>query len=207
MKRIEVYLFYRLDALEQSPLVQLKNPAFSAELWTPSLRAPWPHGASRDKKLHFLFRTLLRVTRMFPSNDSGALVLYEAARLVHYSAFTPRYWRFPFLAGHDLQVGDTWTEPSYRGKGLAKRALQRLVTRMRMPGRNFWYVVEDINRASVKVAEDCGFRLAGIGTRVERLKGLDYYEIRAQKPGGSQPPRRAAGGPVNVWSWDNVPPF
>src|SRR5271154_3725353 len=81
MKSIEVYLFYRLDALEQSPLVQLKDPAFSAELWTPSLRAPWPHGASRDKKLHFLFRTLLRVTRMFPSNDSGALVLYEAARL------------------------------------------------------------------------------------------------------------------------------
>jgi RimJ/RimL family protein N-acetyltransferase len=203
---IEVYLFYRLDAMAQSPLVELEDHPFSAELWKPSLRAPWPRGASRDKKLHFLFRTLLQVTRMFPSCDSGALVLYDGARLVHYSAFTPRYWRFPFLSGRDLQVGDTWTEPSFRGKGLAKRALQRLVTRMRMPGRNFWYVVEDINRGSIKVAEDCGFRLAGVGTRVERLKGLDYYEIRLQKPGGLRPSRQPAGGPVKLWSWDNVPP-
>ena len=196
MKSIEVYLFYRLDATEQSPLVGLEDHAFSAELWKPSLRAPWPHGAGQDKKLHFLFRTLIHVTRMFPSSDSGALALYKGAQLVHYSAFTPRYWRFPFLSRQDLQVGDTWTEPSCRGKGLAKRALQRLVTRMRMPGRNFWYVVEDINRASIKVAEDCGFRLAGIGTRVERLKGLDYYEIRTQKPRGLRPPR-PAGGQVN----------
>jgi GNAT superfamily N-acetyltransferase len=196
VKSLEVYLFYRLDAMQRPPSVGLADHAFSAELWKPSLRSPWPHGASRDKKLHFLFRTLLHVTRMFPSCDSGAMVLYEAARLVHYSAFTPRYWRFPFLSGQDLQVGDTWTEPSYRSKGLAKRALQHLVTRLRMPGRNFWF----------KVVEDCGFRLAGVGTRVERLKGLDYYEIRLQKPGGLQPPRQPAAGRVNIWSWENAPP-
>jgi RimJ/RimL family protein N-acetyltransferase len=179
----EIYLFYRLDAaMRRPPTGELEDHAFSAHLWKPSLRAPWPAGASPDKKPHFLFRTLLHMTRTFPSRDSGALVLYEAGRLVHYSAFTPRYWRFPFVSGQDLQVGDTWTEPSDRGKGLAKRALKRLVTWMRAPGRNFWYVVEDVNRASVKVAEDCGFRLAGVGTRVKRLKVFDYYEMRTQRP-------------------------
>jgi RimJ/RimL family protein N-acetyltransferase len=178
-----VYLFYRFDATRQPPAVGLEDCRFSLQQWQPSLRVPWPRGATRNKKLHFLFRTGLQLMHGFASRDSGALALYnEDARLVHYSAFTPRYWRFPFLSSQDLQIGDTWTEPSYRGKGLAKRALREIVARMRKLGRGFWYVVEDINRASIKVVEDCGFRVAGIGTRVERLKGLDYYEIRTQKP-------------------------
>lgn len=177
----EVYLFYRFDATRQPPSGAADDPGFSLELWKPSLREPWPRGASRNKKFHFLFRTLLHVTRAFPSRQSGAMLLYDGTRLVHYSAFTPRYWRFPFLADADLQVGDTWTEPSYRGRGLARRALGRLLKLLAEPRRSIWYVVEDINRASIKVAEDCGFRLAGIGTRVERLKGLDYYEIRIRK--------------------------
>jgi hypothetical protein len=36
---------------------------------------------------------------------------------------------------------------------------------------------KDINRASIKVAEDCGFPLAGNGIRVQRLKGFDYYQL------------------------------
>jgi RimJ/RimL family protein N-acetyltransferase len=48
---------------------------------------------------------------------------------------------------------------------------------MAQPGRGIWYVVEDLNRSSIRVAEDCGFRLAGVGTRVVRLKGFDYYKM------------------------------
>ncbi len=120
----------------QQPLaVDSEDPAFRAELWKPSLREPWPRGASHDMKLHFLFRTLLH------------------------------------------------------GQELAKRALQRLVSLLHLPGRNFWYVVEDINRTSVKVAEDCDFCLAGLGTRVERLKGLVY---RRRKRPATTPPQRVA---------------
>jgi RimJ/RimL family protein N-acetyltransferase len=121
---------------------------------------------------------MLHVSRVFPSRDSGAMLVYEGDEIAHYSAFTPRYWRFPFLASQDIQIGDIWTEPAHRGKGLAKHTLRRLIERLQVPGRSFWYVVEDVNRPSIKVAEDCGFRLAGVGTRVIRIKGFDCYEIR-----------------------------
>lgn len=172
------YLFYRFDPTPASPSSKGQdNPNFTMELWKPSWRAPWPRGVARNKRLHFLFRTLLHFSGIFRSRESGAILIYMGTRLAHYSAFTPRYWRFPFLTKRDLQVGDTWTEPSFRGRGLAKRSLRRLLDVLSEPDRSIWYVVEDVNRASIRVAEDCGFHLAGIGTRVQRLKGFDYYEI------------------------------
>ncbi|HEV3113114.1 MAG TPA: GNAT family protein [Candidatus Binataceae bacterium] len=178
------YLFYRFDTMPASRSSEWQdNPNFSMEIWKPSPRAPWPRGIARDKKLHFLFRTLLHFSGIFRSRESGAILIYADTRVVHYSAFTPRYWRFPFLTMRDLQVGDTWTEPSFRGRGLAKQSLHRLLDLLSEPGRGIWYVVGDVNRASIKVAEDCSFHLAGIGTRVRRVKGFDYYKLTTAEPG------------------------
>ena len=186
------YLFYRFDAMPASPSGKWQDyPSFKIVTWKPSLRAPWPRGVARNKRLHFLFRTLLHFSGIFRSRENGAILIYADRRLVHYSAFTPRYWRFPFLASRDLQVGDTWTDPQFRGRGLAKGSLRRLLDLLSQPGRRIWYVVEDVNVASIKVAEDCGFRLAGSGIRVRRVKGFDFYritkvenEISAAVPGG-----------------------
>ena len=140
-------------------------------------------------------RTLLHMSGIFPSCDSGAVIMYSGTRLVHYSAFTPRYFRFPFLTARDVQVGDTWTEPSYRGRGLAKRSLRQLVILLSEPGRSIWYVVEDTNRASVKVAEDCGFHLAGVGNAYqapERVRSLRNHRERAGGNCGAHHPLTTA---------------
>ena len=172
------YLFYRLDVTSASPSRRGQDhPGFTTERWRPSLRTPWPRGVSRNRRLHFLFRTLLHFSGIFRSHESGAILVYAGTRLVHYSAFTPRYWRFPFMTLCDMQVGDTWTDPSFRGRGLAKQSLRRLLDLLAEPGRSIWYVVEDINRPSIKVAEDCGFDLARVGTRAKRFRGFDYYEM------------------------------
>ena len=118
-------------------------------------------------KLRFLFRWLLRRLHLFAGDTCGALLIRDDARLVHYSAFTPRFWRFPFLADGDLQIGDTWTDPPYRGKGLALFALQTVVRVTREPERRHWYVVEAVNRASIRVVEKAGFTLSGEGTWIK----------------------------------------
>jgi RimJ/RimL family protein N-acetyltransferase len=191
VKSAGVFLFYRLEKAPQSLLSQRRDCGFQAEFWYPSIRRPWPRRVSRDQRPHFLFRTLLHVLARFPARNSGALTIYDGPRLAHYSAFTPRYWRFPFLSATDLQIGDTWTDPFYRGKGLAKVALSRLIAELQRPGRCLWYVVEDINVASVKVAEDCGFGVGGLGTRIKWLPGLDYYEIKEAAQSSSIPVLRA----------------
>ncbi len=60
---------------------------------------------------------------VFANRDYALLVIYDGDRLVHRSCVFPRYPRFPFMRDDDLQIGDIWTDPDYRGQGLATRAI------------------------------------------------------------------------------------
>ena len=104
-------------------------------------------------------------------------------QLVHYSGFTARYWRFPFLSDDDVQVGDTWTEPAHRGRGIARFALFEILRTRGKSGRKFWYVVDELNRPSIRVAESAGFVLEGEGTWVKPfgIKLLGSYVMRTPK--------------------------
>jgi RimJ/RimL family protein N-acetyltransferase len=157
------YLFYRdsgAEAYERS-----LAPPYVTSVWRPSNQQPWPPGISDLKiKVGFLFRWVLHYLRLLANRECGAICIFFADRLVHYSAFSPRYWRFPFLADDDLQIGNTWTEPTHRGKGLAFFALEKILVLKRKPGRYFWYVVEAINRPSIRVVERAGFELADEGS-------------------------------------------
>jgi RimJ/RimL family protein N-acetyltransferase len=102
---------------------------------------------------------------------------------VHYSAFTPRYWRFPFLRDGDLQIGDTWTEFSHRGRGIALFALLEIIRINRKPGRTFWYVVNELNAPSIRVVEKAAFSLVEKGTFVVPfgIKLLGSYVMIADR--------------------------
>lgn len=156
------YLFYRGSGAEVHE--ELAPPPYVPSVWCPSLCQPWPPGTADSKiKLRFLFRTALHYLRLFANRECGAICLYSGCRLVHYSCFTPRYWRFPFLPDEDIQIGDTWTDPLHRGSGLAGYALAKVLLLARKPGRHFWYVVEAANRPSIHVAERAGFEMVAVG--------------------------------------------
>jgi RimJ/RimL family protein N-acetyltransferase len=69
----------------------------------------------------------------------------------------------------DLQIGDVWTSSEHRGRGLATYALRKVVEENILPGRKFWYVAEEGNLGSIKVAEKAGFTKCGVGFRTKRL--------------------------------------
>ncbi len=117
--------------------------------------------------MKFLFRWALGRLRIFAEPGFGAILIYDGYRIVHYTGFTPRYWRFPFIADGDFQIGDTWTDPAYRGKGLASAGLARAVALLTRPHRRLWYVVESINEPSIRVAEKGHFTLAAEGGILE----------------------------------------
>ncbi len=138
--------------------------AYSVSMWWPSRRHPWPPGLSSiGSRARFAFRYLLDSLHGFSNREVGAVCIYYADQLVHYSGFTPRYWRFPFLSDDDLQIGDTWTAPAHRGRGLARYALQEILDLKRKEGRAMWYVVGDNNPASIRVVERAAFELVGVG--------------------------------------------
>lgn len=168
---------YRLapgeSALEAAPAAG----TFAAELWRPTAADPTPPAMSAPVGAVWAAFHLLRV---FTNRDYAQLLLRDGGRVVHRSGVYPRWARFPFMATADLQIGDTWTDPAYRGQGLATRAITEVVSRLAVPGRAFWYVTERDNLPSVRAAERAGFALAGVADRTApfNVRALGAFVLR-----------------------------
>lgn len=131
-------------------------------LWRPSgteITPPGVNGAAF--KAWWAFHQL----RIFANREYALMLIYDGARLVHRSGVYPRYFRFPFMRDRDLQIGDTWTDPEYRGRGLAQAAIVHIARALSRPGRTLWYLAESENEASVRVIERVGFAFVGAGER------------------------------------------
>jgi RimJ/RimL family protein N-acetyltransferase len=160
-------LFYRFDFDDNN---QVKNvlidAKFSLVLWKPSVSEIVPAGVAW---LPFAVWWVMHYLHIFANRDYSLFLIYDSKTIVHRSVITPRYFRFPFMAREDLQIGDTWTMPEYRGKGLATFAIQKIVELHKKPGRRFWYVVEEDNIPSIRAVEKTGFVKYGVGARRKRM--------------------------------------
>jgi len=85
------YLFYK--ALRLVPINCLRLPVgYFTSIWWPSPGKLWPSGVSSFRtRVRFAFRCFLDCARVFANREVGAVCIYYADRLVHYSGFTPRY--------------------------------------------------------------------------------------------------------------------
>ncbi len=149
-------------------------PGYQWRLWRPSLCHIIPPGLPC---FPFLVWWLLHQLRIFSNRGYGVLLVTRGDELVHRSVLTPRYFRFPFMSASALQIGDTWTADAHRGKGIASFALRRLTATGGR--RTYWYLTESSNTASVRVAENSGFTLAGSGRKTSRfgVRALGSYII------------------------------
>jgi GNAT superfamily N-acetyltransferase len=107
------------------------------------------------------------------------LVTAPDGSLAHHSMVFPKYRRFPFMGANDLQVGDVWTAPRHRGRGLATFAMQEILRAAPQPHQVYWYVADEENAASIRVAEKNGFARAGWGrrTRPFRISLVGAFEM------------------------------
>jgi GNAT superfamily N-acetyltransferase len=121
--------------------------------------------------------TAMHRLHMFANREYGLFVVYAGTQLVHRSGIFPRYLRFPFMASVDLQIGDVWTHPEHRGRGLASFAIQEILAATASSGRRIWYLVDDENRVSVRTIATFDFASLGTGRRVSRwgLRALGHY--------------------------------
>jgi RimJ/RimL family protein N-acetyltransferase len=159
------WLFYR-SAEPVDRLARALPVGYTCEMWTPSAFRVKPKGVSLfPVVVWWLFHSL----HLFSNREYGLLVIRQGGRVVHRSVITPGYPRFPFMAKEDIQVGDTWTDPAVRGRGLATIALENIVRTPRYRNRSCWYIVETDNTASIRVVEKAGFMLTGCGIRIRRF--------------------------------------
>jgi RimJ/RimL family protein N-acetyltransferase len=150
-------------------------PGFHWELWTPSYCSFFPKGM---KSFPYFFWLILHICHVFFNRGYRIFLIRDKdERIVHRSVVTPGYFRFPFMKSDDLQIGNIWTAEDQRGKGLSVFAMNTIMRNCYKKTRTIWYLVEQDNEASTRVAERAGFTLYGKGYRRKRfgLKVLGYY--------------------------------
>jgi len=160
------WLFWVLACPRPSAPAADLPAGYAFELWRPT----WLDMVPRGLPLYpFGVWWAVHQTRVFSNREYAVLLIRSGSRVVHRTCVFPGYWpRFPFMAREDLQFGDIWTEPDYRGRGLAAWALGYLVNTFAGSPRRLWYLVEETNRASLRVVRRAGFVCVGRGRRVSR---------------------------------------
>lgn len=169
------WLFYTALAPASRPDDALPA-SFTCETWRPGFFRVKPDGIPM---FPFAVWWVFHLLHGFANRDYGLFLIRQGGKVVHRSVITPGYFRFPFMAKEDIQIGDTWTDPEERGQGLATTALENIVRAPWDRQRKCWYVVEAENKASIRVVEKAGFVLAGRGRRTRRfgLGILGQFEL------------------------------
>ena len=168
-----MHAFFALDSSEARPRESFAP--FDVELWRPSSLKP-----KELPLIPFAVWTLFHALHIFKNRDYALLLMRDNGRLIHRSCIFPGWFRFPFMRRDDLQIGDTETDPHYRGKGIAPAAIEAIVARLKKPGRRFWYICDDSNAPSIRAVEKAGFKRVGTGGKNPRLglSILGKYEMQ-----------------------------
>jgi len=162
------YLFFARTATPSASKPSLLPQDCSLEYWTPkgfSLMPKYDGADGRSALVWGLFHLL----HLFANRSYGIVFVRARSRIVHRSFVFPGYFRFPFMTSSDVQVGDTWTDPAFRGRGIAAAALEEACRIAALSGGLVWYITERTNEPSIRVARSCGFVLRSVGVRTSRI--------------------------------------
>jgi hypothetical protein len=149
-------LFYRFGASERISPVASSVPVSVTE-FRPTLFRLKQHAGS---SLIFLFWYVFTRGRyrIFYGMDAGG-------ETVHYSVVLPKFFKFPFMRGDDLEIGPCWTHESYRGRNIYPAVITRILKRFKKEERAFFMLTHRKNVASQKGIEKAGFRSWGRGRK------------------------------------------
>lgn len=164
---MDAVLFYTLKLPDRPTKPELAGPGLEASIWQPSGLSLAPaNSLSLTGRVAW---STLHHLRVFRNRDHAMVLLERDGVCVHRTLLFPPYFRFPFMNESDLQFGDLWTDPSERGRGLASTGLALGLWHAWRPGRRFWYLTEESNESSRRLAIRLGFMLTGTGLRTCRL--------------------------------------
>lgn len=141
-------------------------PCLVVQCWRPDVDG-FPKRGSRNLP-NLLWWALAR-SGTFPRSGFCEVTIRRDGRLLHRLIVTPRWYRFPFMAARDLQIGSVWTAPAARQQGLAREAIAEAHRRFVAESVAFWYVTDASNSASSALARACGYELVATGRRTRRL--------------------------------------
>ena len=164
--RVKRYVFYTLRSQDIKHTDAGLSEDYSFKVWRPTMRVLVPRDLIR---ISFILWSFLHHLRLFESSHHGIFMIHHGKELIHYSVVLPKFFRLPFMAKNDLNIGPCWTHHKHRRKGIARYVIQRILELYRDQDRKFWYFTGEDNVASQRLTEKVGFSMCGKGIRNKRL--------------------------------------
>lgn len=150
---------------------------YKLKIFKPKLFDVYPYGL-KDKS--FLFWWLMYFLNLFKNRHRYKVyVVYSDDKPVHYSVLLPWHYKYSFMDYNDIQIGPCFTDKHYRGTGLAKATINKIMLEELGANNNLWYITRSNNKASVKLIEKVGFNKTGEGYRrnILGIKLLGKFKI------------------------------
>ncbi len=165
MNKFHVYKFNK-----QSRIANLSfNDNYKTTNWYPVIFSIKPkHLKFYPSCVWYLFHFF----RVFHSRNYHIIKVIDNGLCIHRSCVFPKFFRFPFMNKDDIQIGDIWTHPNYRGKGIAKYILNEVVNKFKNKKIGIWYICQIDNHSSIKIAESIGFEMISNAKKI-RFLGLN----------------------------------
>jgi RimJ/RimL family protein N-acetyltransferase len=132
---------------------------FNSKIWVPSLSNFIPPGKGKKYFIFWIFHYL----HIFRNRDYCAFFIYKNDINIASLLVVPAYFKWPFMEKNDVQITYVMTRPEYRGKGFGKIMLHAIMQQFKMDNRNFWYVTDTDNPASIKLSAKVGFEFWAYG--------------------------------------------
>ena len=142
--------------------------------WQPSWTRVFPphHRSFRN----FVFWVMSRL-KIFKNDFYSALIIEdERGELIHRTLCIPAWLQFPFMKSNDLQLGDVYSPPAVRRRGLGVFALRYCLQHLARPGRDIYYVAQPTNSASHRLALKAGFAFFLLA-RKHPTRTVGYYSL------------------------------
>ena len=176
---IKVLFFKFLPKDKFTPFFEAKNALcdsgdFHFLVWRPGLFSIKPPGSSW---FPFFIWYLFYFFFIFKSPHYCVYLIYSKKKIIHRSCVFPPFFRFPFMAKGEIQIGDIWTLEDYRNKGLSKKVLQLIIKDF--SDRPIWFLCDSENYTSIALAKGVGFNHFAAGLRLNRfgINALGKYCI------------------------------
>ena len=159
---------------EAGPDVADTPPGIRMTWW----EADWTH-VFPPKHANARFFMLWLLSRLHMFRNGGYTVLLiddDQGRLVHRTCILPAWFQFPFMRAADLQLGDIFTVPEWRRRGISLFALRYCLQRLHARGGYIYYVARCINLSSHRLALKSGFQFLSLCIK-HPSKPFGYYSL------------------------------
>ncbi len=155
-------MFFRFD---NENIIETKNfkkvlDQYSIEIFSPTLFQLKKHSA---KIWIYIFWFI------FTKGQYKIIYVKKDDKLIHYSHTLPKFFKFPFMGSEDLEVGPSWTDEKYRGKGIFPAVIGYTVQLFKKEKCTFYILVHKDNSSSQKAVLKSGFNKWRDGYKTEKL--------------------------------------